>query len=109
MDCNKTTPNYIWVFEEFLSLADDTDIYLAVFTAPIGLIMCIFNNASIIIIGCVSKEFYRETSKSARIYYVGLAIGQLIAGTVGNLAKITSIIKLYLITSESICHSILSY
>ena len=65
---------------------------ISAFFIPIAVILVILNNICIVIICGFGKEFYKTTSKTARIYYIALACGHLVAGTVFYYSEFTSIL-----------------
>ena len=74
-----------------------TEVHLvaAAYFIPIAVALVIFNNIFILLICGFGKEFYQKTSKTARIYYIALACGHLVAGTFFYLSDFTSIFCFY--------------
>ena len=62
----------------------------AAYFVPTGVTLSAFNNICILVVCGFGKEFYQKTSKTARIYYIALACGQLFAGTFFFISEFTS-------------------
>ena len=82
-------------------------LIVQLFFFPIGICLSTINNLIIIVIVVWSRKFYEKTSKTSRIYYCALAIGQLFGEPFNLLPILTSTSFIFLIqVSKSSYHNL---